>query len=595
MQKRKYFFRRFRQYLLLFLLPVALVLLISLVISFIRVNKDLENSGRELVNSVNTDLDLSLNNISQQNVQFANNPYMLLSLKRILEKRNYLSYADSINLRSINASLKSTLTTYSYVRSVYLYLDHYDNYYSSGSGIAALTGGEEWYQYYQNMGEEETQLVVLPSDRNENGTAKYLTMLQRMPFFGGVVVMKVDVRKFQNLLSQAIQQNGSKVVFFNMQDEPLFDWGEGDVAVTPDKEEFPGAGERGKWEKVEGHWYLIHQSNNEDFRVQILSLLPRHYVAGQMMHYVPAALLMLAAGAAAALLTSYISTMRNFGYIEHIIQVLGEAERGNYSCKEEDPEADDEYGAILNNIIRLHLETERLNAELEQKKHLQEVTSLTALQAQINPHFMFNTLQMIQFQAAGGSKNQEDVIRMTSYLADILKYALADPLEPITLREEIGYLKKYVAIQHMRFGEQFIIYYEVEEELLATPVFRLMLQPIIENSILHGIRDKGEKGYIKLTVFSRNHTVHFRVFDTGVGMDPKGLSQLRDRINTFNVHNIGLANVNNRLKLYFGDAAGLKIHSIKGQGTIVTFELSLNQIEKVATKSKEEYLSGLNS
>ena len=595
MQRRKYFFQRFRQYLLLFLLPVVLVLFISLIISLVRLDGDLESSGRELVNSVNTDLDLSLNNISQQNVQFANNPYMVLSLKRILQKGNYLSYADSINLRSINATLKSTITTYSYVKSVYLYLDHYDNYYSSGSGIAALTGGEEWYQSYQEMGEEETQLVVLPSDRGEDGSAMYLTMLQRMPFFGGVVVMKVDVRKFQNLLSQAIQQNGSKVVFFNMQDEPLFDWGEADDAITLTKEAFPGAGQQGNWEKVDGHWYLIHQSNNEDFRVQILSLLPIQYVAKQMLHYVPAAIQMLAAGVAAALLTAYISTTRNFGYIEHIIRVLGEAERGHYSSREDDPETDDEYGAILSNIIRLHLETERLNAELEQKKHLQEVTSLTALQAQINPHFMFNTLQMIQFKAARGDRNQEDVIRMTSYLADILKYALADPLEPITLREEIGYLKKYVAIQHMRFGEQFIIYYEVEDELLVTPVFRLMLQPIIENSILHGIRDQGKRGYIKLTVFSRNQTVYFRVFDTGIGMDLEELNQLRERINAFNVHNIGLANVNNRLKLYFGDAAGLKIHSIKGQGTIVTFELPLNQIEKVATKSEKEYLAGSNS
>ena len=208
------------------------------------------------------------------------------------------------------------------------------------------------------------------------------------------------------------------------------------------------------------------------------------------------------------------------------------------------------------------------------------MVSLTALQAQINPHFMFNTLQMIQFKAAGGAGQAGDVVRMTEALSDILRYALSDPLQPITLREEIEYLKKYVSIQHMRFGQQFILYYEVEEEQLELPVFRLMLQPIIENSILHGIRDKGETGYIKLTVFQRNDVVRFRVFDTGVGMSPARLEQLRRSINTFDVHSIGLSNVNSRLKLYFGEEAGLRIRSVQGRGTIVEFQMKLSQIEK---------------
>ncbi len=316
-------------------------------------------------------------------------------------------------------------------------------------------------------------------------------------------------------------------------------------------------------------------------------MTPIRSVLLQAANYVPSWGLMLAAGIAAALLATYVTTSRNFGYIEHIISVLGDAERGDYSRLQDQHKAEDEYDAILNNIIRLHLETERLSSELEQKKHQQEVVSLTALQAQINPHFMFNTLQMIQFQAARGGEKAQDVVRMTEALSDILRYALSDPLQPITLREEIEYLKKYVAIQHMRFGQQFILYYEVEEEQLELPVFRLMLQPIIENSILHGIRDKGETGYIKLTVFQRDDVVRFRVFDTGVGMSKDRLEQLRRSINTFDVHSIGLTNVNSRLKLYFGEEAGLRIRSVQGRGTIVEFQMKLSQIEKYVADSKK--------
>ncbi len=587
MQRRKYFFRRFRQYLLLFLLPVTVVIIISFLISVSQLSGNQKRAGRDLVNAVNTDVELSLNNISQQNVQFANNAYMVLSLKRILEKGDYLSYADSINIRSINATLKSAIITYPYVDSIYLYMDGYDYYYTSDERIARLTRQEEWYQYYENMGGQDTEIWVLPGDRDRDGEARELTVMQKMPFFSGVVVMRINLSDFRNLLSSALLQEDTSVVFINMDNDVLFCWGDDTDASALSETTLPGDGNPGVWEMVGEHLYLLQQSDNASFGIRIVAMTPVRSVLSQAARYLPSWGLMLAAGIAAALLATYVTTSRNFGYIEHIISVLGDAERGNYSRLQDPRKTEDEYDTILNNIIRLHLETERLSSELEQKKHQQEVVSLTALQAQINPHFMFNTLQMIQFKAAGGGRHAEDVVRMTEALSDILRYALSDPLQPITLREEIEYLKKYVAIQHMRFGQQFILYYEVEEEQLDLPVFRLMLQPIIENSILHGIRDKGETGYIKLTVFQREDVVRFRVFDTGVGMSPERLEQLRRSINTFDVHSIGLSNVNSRLKLYFGEEAGLRIRSVLGRGTIVEFQMKLSQIEKYVTESKK--------
>ncbi len=607
MQRRKYFLRRFRQYLLMVLLPVLLVIVISFLLSVFQVTESQNRSGREQVDSVNTDLDLSLSNISQQNVQFANNPYMILSMKRILEKGDYLTYADSINIRSINASLKSTITTYPFVRSIVLYLDGYQNYYTSSGRILRVFGQEEWYEAYQSMGEQTIKICAVGGERSADEKPRRLIVLQKLPFFDGVVAMTIDIAEYRTLLTSAVHRTGGIVVFLNMNNEELFRWGDGDDGVELKAEDLPGADKDGCWQRVDGHWYLVHQSDNENFQIRVLSLIPAGTVVKSAMTYLPSWILMIAAGAAAALLATYVTTMRNFSHIGHIISVLGEAEKGNYAedgmvhvenglpvtsslqaaernenpGSEDSPGQGDEYDVILNNIIRLHLETERLSKELKQKQHMQELASLSALQAQINPHFMFNTLQMIQFKAKGG-ENPADVVRMTSYLSDILKYALSDPLEPITLREEISYLKKYVAIQHMRFGEQFIMYYEVDEELEEIPVFRLMLQPIIENSILHGIRDKGQKGYIKLTVCRRKGGIRFRVFDTGAGMSRERLLRLREEIGVFNVHNIGLSNVNNRLKLYFGETAGLRIRSVEGRGTIVEFHLSQGAVNKEA-------------
>lgn len=315
MQKRKYFLRRFRQYLLLFLLPAALVFLISLAVSIIGFAKAQDEAGRDLVRAVNTDLDLSLNNITQQNVQFANNPYMVLSLKRILEKGTNLSYAESINLRSLNASLKSTVTTYPYVKNICLYLDGYDYCYSSRRGIEPVSGTEEWLRYYRGMEEQDTDIFVLRSDDNEQKEAKKLTILQKMPFFSGVVVIQVDISKFKSLLDGAIPRNDSTVVFLNMQNEKLFAWGDGENTLELMKCSLPGNGKEGIWEKVGSSQYLLHRSDNESFRIRIVSMTPLEAVVRQTRSFLPSGLLMLAAGLAAALIAAYITTARNFGHI----------------------------------------------------------------------------------------------------------------------------------------------------------------------------------------------------------------------------------------------------------------------------------------
>lgn len=266
---------------------------------------------------------------------------------------------------------------------------------------------------------------------------------------------------------------------------------------------------------------------------------------------------------------AYTTTVRTFRQIEYMIQVFYDAESGIYPSGPRQ-EVNDEYDILMNNIIYLFLNTVKLQTELTEKRHDQEVAELTALQLQINPHFLFNTLQTLQFQIQS-QNSSEEAVTILEYLSDILQYALSDATEMISLREELLYLKKYVAIQKFRFGEKFIIYYEVDEELMNRKVFRLMLQPLVENSILHGVRYKEGRGYIKIQIFERRGKLHFRVVDNGVGMDKEKKEYLRQSIKEINVHHIGLANVNSRLKLHFGDGSEIRIRSKKGMGCVMEF------------------------
>ena len=128
-------------------------------------------------------------------------------------------------------------------------------------------------------------------------------------------------------------------------------------------------------------------------------------------------------------------------------------------------------------------------------------------------------------------------------------------------------------IQKARFGDQFIFYYEVEEGLEDFPVFRLMLQPLVENSILHGIRYRTGRGYVKLKALKRKGRVRFSVIDTGVGMTKDALRALMNTIQDYDSRSIGLSNVNCRLKLYYGKGSGITVLSKRGMETVVEFSV----------------------
>lgn len=231
----------------------------------------------------------------------------------------------------------------------------------------------------------------------------------------------------------------------------------------------------------------------------------------------------------------------------------------------------------MKNIIYLFLQKVRLDKELETKKEEERIAEITALQAQINPHFLFNTLQSIQFEIRQKEGNDSKIAELTEELSDILKYALGDPKQQVSLSEEIQYLKRYMNIQKMRFGDKFILYYEIEESLKDYYVFRLLLQPIVENSILHGVRYR-ERGYIKIKIHPSREMqrIVVAVIDSGVGMTKEELMTQRKTIGCYNPNHVGLANVNCRLKLYYGEESRIHIYSKKDMGTVVKFYLPLS-------------------
>ncbi|MDF2942277.1 MAG: hypothetical protein K0S01_1135 [Herbinix sp.] len=206
-------------------------------------------------------------------------------------------------------------------------------------------------------------------------------------------------------------------------------------------------------------------------------------------------------------------------------------------------------------------------AEQEAKRK----SELRALQAQINPHFLYNTLDSIIWMAEG-SKNEE-VIRMTSALSKLLRKSISNEDELVTLECEIDYVKEYLTIQKMRYQDKMEYEIVVDENILKVPIVKMVLQPIVENAIYHGIKYKENRGLIRITGRILGNDVIIQVIDNGSGMDEETLRNILVAKRKDESKRVGVQNVHNRLQLYYGKNYGLQYESKEGEGTTVNITI----------------------
>lgn len=193
-------------------------------------------------------------------------------------------------------------------------------------------------------------------------------------------------------------------------------------------------------------------------------------------------------------------------------------------------------------------------------------TELRALQAQINPHFLYNTLDSISWMCEQG-KNGE-AVRMVNALATLFRISISRGHELITIRSELQHAESYLKIQSYRYKNQFVYSFDVDEECLDYLCNKITLQPIIENAIYHGINGLVDEGSILITVRSDGDDILFTVEDNGMGMDAGQINAIMSKERSDHT-GIGIKNVNDRLRIYFGSRYGIKIDSVPDEGTRV--------------------------
>lgn len=207
----------------------------------------------------------------------------------------------------------------------------------------------------------------------------------------------------------------------------------------------------------------------------------------------------------------------------------------------------------------------------------QQRIELEMLSSQINPHFLFNTLEMIRMKAL--INGDRESARIANLLSKSMRHVLEVGHAPVSLSSEIKYIRIYLEIQTLRFGEKIGSEISIVEDADVDkyPILPLLLQPVVENSVVHGLEEKDGKGFVRICIHRDNDKLLIVISDDGIGMDADDLGALQENIRNSVAAQakagIGLTNVHQRIKLYYGPDYGLAVSSRKNEGTTVTLTL----------------------
>jgi two-component system, sensor histidine kinase YesM len=270
--------------------------------------------------------------------------------------------------------------------------------------------------------------------------------------------------------------------------------------------------------------------------------------------------------------------------IVRLVQLMRKAEKGQFNHQSAWSHRNDEVGWLYRGFISLTTQIETLIEEASQAEWKKKELEFQVLSHQINPHFLYNTLESIRWKAE--THGRSDISEMVAALGNLLRLSLNQGKEITTLRREIEQLKAYVQIEQARMGQTIRILYSIEPELLSLPFLRLLLQPLVENAIQHSIRDNFEQGKILISAAREGNDIVIRIIDNGKGIPAETIERLGldsrkegGTIQSTGTKGVGLRNVNERLALYFGEDYRLVIES-GSSGTAITLKHPVMNLDK---------------
>ncbi|ANS75076.1 histidine kinase [Paenibacillus yonginensis] len=439
-------------------------------------------------------------------------------------------------------------------------------------------------RYIEEADKQKGRLVWIGIDPENSQSVlaiRRVNLFERWFSSGGYLIARIQRGYFQLNERTSVDDSGESILLANDRGELL---GIGDTASGTDLT--PLLNTREQTVTFQGEDYVLVKQYSEAANWTILILTPVQYVTKGLSVLRTVLLAAGGLGALGFLILSFVLSTMLTRPIIHLIRAMRKSRLGGVLMPNPEPvsttmemrELNYSYNEMVHHI-------NRLIRVVYEKETLQSRTELKALQAQINPHFLFNTLEAFNWSLV--DKGEEELASLVVAMSRLFRYIISNPEkdEWVSVADEFEHVERYLKIMSMRLGERLEWEIDLAPEAARVPIPKLLVQPIVENAIRYGVESKIGKGRVRVKGSMADSQVKIEVADDGQGMSGEELSALREAIRTgtslaSNSTGVGLVNVERRLKLYYNsgnhDGGGLQIDSAAAQGTTVSFIIPLD-------------------
>lgn len=574
--------RFFLHHLMLFMVPVMIpVLLLGILSGYVmnrHVKQEIDLRNIEKVRSHALKAESMLSDLEQINVSLSHNPAITMRLKSVLGRsESGISGDDYVIVNAIIDLLYSSTNYNVNVASLYVYLTNPGGQFiSSTNRFSSLSFFHDtsWYDsYLAHMDTEELVWNEFRSIRPYSFQEEPITVLTiyRKIFSSGkadadgVLVLNVHAQQINRSLQDLLANDRERLLVTDAAGQLVFHSGDEPKQI--------------EWEAnsvtVDGRRYRFYamESSLQPWEYRLLIPESEVYAVPTILTRLTVLLVLLTL-LIGMLISSYVAN-RNYRDIRSIVETIDSAKEGKELPRLPTAHTD-VYSYIVRNLIASFVRNEYLKVQLSERRYHMRTLELLALQSQLNPHFLFNTMETIYWRTLALTGKPNEATAMIEHLSDILRYALDSEERMVPLQQEIEMTKAYLEIQHFRYKDAFSVTWDIPGAIEHISIMRLVLQPLVENAIYHGIRGLDRPAQITIRVTERESHVRIAVIDNGRGMNRSRLQEVRSQLRNPPAErgsHIGLANTSKRLQLQYGKRYGLHVYSREASGTCVVMRI----------------------
>lgn len=561
------------------------VLLLGVVISFIMIRNirtTSADSNYNMLSQFQSGVENIMNEVNYMNIQISVNSTVYNLLKKTLTSPNYNSSVTKLQ-PTVNSYLIPLIATRSYIDSMYIYMDNpYDRYISVPEGLCWLNQSSDttWLSGYQEKKQQDTQLWCIPRQYRKYSflpsDTTVISIYQKFYNGQGVSIINLSASYFEEQLWNLNLSKGQIILVVNESDDILIsNHAQNNALYSKLLHSIPATTteEIGSYTIDEKRYYVV-QLFSALGNLRYISLTPYHSLHASTYQFYRYMVVFILLIAALCLLISYLVSRQFYQNVSEMIGLFSAAEKGQPLPDIKTPK--NLYGLLMQNITRTFVHQNILKIQLKENEYQNKLLELQTLQAQISPHFLFNTLKSIFWMSFQLTASNNKVCEMIENMTDILDYSLTDHDSFVPLQLEIRNTCNYIDIQRIRHNYKFSVTWDYAEEITCYHTLKLLLQPLIENCIIHAFTWESEDYRIKIRIFVKDHVIHIKVIDNGIGISKEKLEEIRQRLDSnHDEGHIGIFNSNRRLALTFGPDYGLTLQSRQGIGTVFTVKFPL--------------------